>query len=68
MDLDLPKRGRGYDETRLDDGLETLHWLLKQNAKMITVIGHLGRPGGKRIFAFSLKIIEKLLRSKFSKY
>ncbi|KKT98158.1 MAG: Phosphoglycerate kinase [Microgenomates group bacterium GW2011_GWB1_45_17] len=67
MDLDLPKRGRGYDETRLDNGLESLHWLLKQDAKTVTVVGHLGRPGGKRIFAFSLKKIEKLLRSKFTK-
>ncbi|KKU22662.1 MAG: hypothetical protein UX35_C0019G0007, partial [Microgenomates group bacterium GW2011_GWA1_46_15] len=42
MDLDLPKRGRGYDETRLDNGLESLHWLLKQDAKTVTVVGHLG--------------------------
>lgn len=67
LDLDLPKQGRGFDETRLEDGLATLRYLLKEGAKKITVISHRGRPEGKRVLALSLHKVETLLRKKLSK-
>ncbi len=67
MDLDLPSRGKSFDQTRLEDGLETVRYLLKQKASIITIIGHRGRPEGRKVANLSLKKIEKLLRQSFSR-
>jgi len=48
------------DETRIEESLETIGWLLDEGAKVI-VISHLGRPEGKEVAELSLKpVAEKL--------
>lgn len=66
LDLDLPKTTKGYDTTRLEQGMLTVSYLLKKGASSITIIAHRGRPKGKST-ALSLSPIEKLLRAKYSK-
>lgn len=67
LDLDLPQTKKGFDTSRLEDGLPTLRFLLEKKAEHITVVSHLGRPDGKKVRALSLKPIEVLLRKKFTK-
>jgi len=60
FDLPLDEKGRIADDFRLREGLETIRYLMKQEAKII-LISHLGRPNGKRIKKFSLEpVAEKL--------
>lgn len=66
LDLDLPKNIKGFDTTRLDQGIPTIQHLLNKGAEHITVIAHRGRPKGKSS-AFSLSPIEKILQDRFSK-
>jgi len=48
------------DETRIEESLETIKWLLENGAKVIA-ISHLGRPGGKKVLELSLRpVAEKL--------
>lgn len=61
LDLDLPKEKAKFDTTRLEESAATVQYLLDHQVKNITVIGHLGRPEGKKVKALSLKPIEKLL-------
>lgn len=61
LDLDLPLEKGKFDTTRLSDGVQTLQYLIDHDAKKITVIGHRGRPEGKKVSKLSLKPIEKLL-------
>jgi 3-phosphoglycerate kinase len=61
---DVPlKKVRGWvveDETRIEESLATIKWLLENEAKVIAV-SHLGRPEGKRISELSLRpVAEKL--------
>jgi len=60
-DLDVPlEDGRIVDDTRLKALLPTLKYLLKNKADVL-IIGHLGRPKGKRDPKLSLKpVAEKL--------
>jgi len=47
-DLDIPfEKGKIIDDTRLKESLETLKFLLANNAETVFIIGHLGRPKGK---------------------
>ncbi|HSW90138.1 MAG TPA: phosphoglycerate kinase [Patescibacteria group bacterium] len=66
LDLDLPKSGRSFDETRLEDGVATLRYLFAHKVKSVSVIAHRGRPKGESP-AYSLAPIEKLLRAKLTK-
>jgi phosphoglycerate kinase len=61
LDLDLPLADRKYDTTRLEHGIPTLTYLLKNEAKHVKVIAHLGRPEGKEVKKYSLKPVAKLL-------
>ncbi len=65
LDLDLPKNQKGFDTTRLDQGLVTLHTLLSKGAMHVTILAHRGRPKGKSS-TYSLGPIEKLLRAALS--
>lgn len=67
LDLDLPLIDGKYDETRLEQGLPTLIYLYKNEAKHVKVIAHLGRPEGKKVRRFSMKPIAELLYTELSK-
>lgn len=55
-DLDVPlEEGKVVDDTRLKALLPTLKYLLKEKAKSVLIIGHLGRPKSKRDPELSLK-------------
>lgn len=59
-DVPLTTGGRVADETRIEESLPTINFLLEQKAKMI-IITHLDRPGGKSVPGLSLKpIVERL--------
>jgi 3-phosphoglycerate kinase len=64
LDLDLPATNDGYDTTRLEDGLETLQFLLDKKAKSITIIAHRGQPKGKKDSKLSILPFEKLILEK----
>src|SRR5258708_34160932 len=66
LDLDLPQKGKGFDTTRLEDGVATVKYLLKKGAAKVTIIAHRGRPKTASS-AYSLAPIEKLLRKDLSK-
>ncbi len=65
LDFDLPKAAKGFDTSRLEQGLATLNYLLSKKAAHITVIAHRGRPKGKSTM-YSLTPIEKELRTHFT--
>ncbi len=58
-------KGKIFGESayRLDSALPTLKYLLKKKA-IITVMGHCGRPNGKKVAALSLAPVQKYLESK----
>lgn len=63
-DFDVPlKDGKIVDDFRLKAALPTIKFLLKRGAK-ITIISHLGRPGGKVIEALRLDPVVQWLRKK----
>ena len=72
LDLDVPLTGirnqelgiRIADETRLQNSLPTIQYLVDRQAK-ITIIGHLGRPNGKRVEELSLKPMADWFEAKF---
>lgn len=64
LDLDLPEENGKFDTTRMEDGIPTLAYLFKNEAKHVKVIAHLGRPKGKVVRKLSLKPIAKLLYQK----
>ncbi len=72
LNLDVPLTGirnqesgiRIADETRLLNSLKTIQYLVDRKAK-ITIIGHLGRPEGKRIEELSLKPVADWFEAKF---
>lgn len=61
MDLDLPENQEGFDTTRLEYGLPTLQYLLKKGASQVHIIGHRGRPKGKKVKKLSLDPIHKII-------
>lgn len=59
-DVPLRDDGRVADETRIEESLPTIRYLLSQKAKVI-IITHLDRPGGKIVPGLSLApIVERL--------
>lgn len=63
-DFDVPlKDGKIVDDFRLKAALPTIKFLLKKGAK-ITIISHLGRPGGKVIETLRLDPVAQWLRKK----
>lgn len=61
LDLDLPENQEGFDTTRLEVGAQTLNFILRRGAAQVHVIGHRGRPDGKKVKKLSLKPITDLL-------
>ncbi len=66
LDTNVPLKGKKIeDDSRLRECLPTLRYLERHGARLI-LIGHLGRPGGKKVASLSLKPIGyalgKLLR------
>jgi phosphoglycerate kinase len=61
LDLDLPENEDGFDTTRLDYGVPTLQYILKKGAAQVHVIGHRGRPDGKKVKKLELKPIADLV-------
>lgn len=61
MDLDLPQNQEGFDTTRLEAGMPTLLHLLKKGVEKVHIIGHRGRPNGKKVKKLSLKPIQDLI-------
>lgn len=72
LDLDVPLTKvkdqrfevKVSDETRLQSSLQTIQYLVDRRAK-ITIIGHLGRPNGKRVEELSLKPVADWFEDKF---
>ncbi|PIU34489.1 phosphoglycerate kinase [Candidatus Shapirobacteria bacterium CG07_land_8_20_14_0_80_39_18] len=61
-DLDVPfENGEVTDETRLEESLSTIKFLLEHEATVI-LMGHLGRPGGKVVEDLSLRPVAEKLR------
>jgi len=64
VDLDVPLlNGKIQDDTRLLSAIETIDYLLKQNAKIV-IAGHLGRPEGVDE-SFSLKPVAEWFGTKY---
>ena len=72
LDLDVPlikfktqsSKLKVADDTRLLNSLPTIQYLVDRQAK-ITIIGHLGRPDGKRVEELSLKPVADWFEAKF---
>lgn len=60
-DVPLTVDSRVVDETRIEESLPTINYLLSQKAKII-IITHLDRPGGKVVPGLSLEPIVKRLK------
>jgi len=65
-DVPLTSDGRVGDETRIEETLPTINYLLAQKAKLI-IITHLSRPGGKPVPGLSLKSVVERLKTMLSK-
>jgi len=56
------------DDTRIRETLPTIQYILKNGAKKLVLMSHLGRPDGKRVDKYSLKPVaaklEELLKEK----
>lgn len=64
LDLDVPIKGKTIeDTTRLEEGMPTVQYLLKNGVKQIIIVGHLGRPKGNDP-VFSLEPIAKWFAEK----
>jgi phosphoglycerate kinase len=58
VDFNVPlKNGKIAENTRIVESLPTLRFLLKNGAKRIHLLSHLGRPKGEKKTELSLKII-----------
>ncbi len=49
------------DDTRIRETLPTIQFILKNGAKKLVLMSHLGRPDGKRVDKYSLKPVAKKL-------
>lgn len=56
VDFNVPRNENGKisDDTRIQEALPSIHYLLSKGAKLI-LMSHLGRPKGKVVDSFSLK-------------
>jgi phosphoglycerate kinase len=50
------------DDTRIRSTLPTLKYILEQGAKKLVIISHLGRPDGKVVAKYSLKLVAARLK------
>jgi len=66
LDLDLPVLNGELDLSRLETGLLSLKHLLDKGVQHVRVIGHRGRPEGKKVRALSLKPVEAALKARLS--
>lgn len=72
LDVDVPltkvkgqrSKVKVSDETRLRSSLQTIRYLVDRKAK-ITIIGHLGRPEGKRVEELSMRPVSEWFETKF---
>lgn len=59
MDLDVPvKKSKVIDDTRLKAGVPTIKHLLKKGTKVL-LLGHRGRPKGKKVKKLSTEVLKK---------
>ena len=66
-DLDVPIAGGNItDVTRLETLLPTLNYICDKGAKQIILVGHMGRPQGKKVDSLSLKPLENYFRHHFT--
>ena len=67
LDLNVPlEKDKITDTTRIDKILPTLHFLIKEKAKII-ILSHVGRPKGKIVKELSLEPICQELQNKLRK-
>ena len=67
LDLNVPlEKNKITDTTRIDKILPTLHFLIKEKAKII-ILSHVGRPKGKIVKELSLEPICQELQNKLKK-
>jgi len=65
LDLNVPlKDGVVQEDTRIIESLPTLHYLLKNNAKRVHILTHLGRPKGEVVPALSAQCLVEILSQK----
>lgn len=66
VDYNVPlKDGKITDDLRIRESFPTIEYLLKNGAKRIILISHLGRPEGKENLEFTLSPVTKVLEKKF---
>ena len=62
FDFNVPlKKSVIQDTTRIDCALPTIRYILEQGAKKLVMMGHLGRPHGKKTSRFSLEPVAHYL-------
>ncbi len=61
VDYNVPlKSGRVVEDLKIKRTLDTIKYLLKNNAQVV-LVSHLGRPGGKKVAKYSLRPVAKHL-------
>lgn len=56
------KNGEILEDQRIKESLKTINYILEQKPKLLLLIAHLGRPGGKESPGFSLEPVQKKLK------
>ncbi|MDA3815203.1 MAG: phosphoglycerate kinase [Patescibacteria group bacterium] len=61
-DFNVPvENGKVVENERIDEALRTIDYILDQGPKMLLLVSHLGRPGGKKVPELSLEPVYKEL-------
>ncbi len=69
VDYNVPiKDGKITDDLRVRESFPTIEYLLKEGAKKIILISHLGRPEGKANPDFTLSPVVKVLEKNFKSH
>ena len=69
VDYNVPiKDGKITDDLRVRESFPTIEYLLKEGAKKIILISHLGRPEGKANPDFTLSPVVKVLEKNFKNH
>ncbi|MBF0313803.1 MAG: phosphoglycerate kinase [Oligoflexia bacterium] len=67
FDFNVPiKNEKITDTTRIDSALPTINHLLKEGVSKLILMSHLGRPDGKRVAKYSLKLVGDYLAAKLN--